>query len=140
MRFYQAVLDTLTAKGFTNEQKQEIKDKLIVVSCYESMVLDSEGEEITNPISDGTHIDNYLRAVILSEIKDGEEIIRRKAIEQLEIDTNGCRIDVTVSVGVTCYHPSTDKKEKSEILAEADNALYNSKNKGRNMISIHNNG
>jgi len=64
----------------------------------------------------------------------------RKAIEQLEIDTNGRRIDVTVSVGVTCYHPSTDKKEKSEILAEADNALYNSKNKGRNMISIHNNG
>jgi len=64
----------------------------------------------------------------------------RKAIEQLEIDTDGCRIDVTVSVGVTCYHPSTDKKEKSEILAEADNALYNSKNKGRNMISIHNNG
>ena len=64
----------------------------------------------------------------------------RKAIEQLEIETKGCRIDVTVSVGVTCYHPTTDKIEKSEILAEADNALYNSKNKGRNMISVHNNG
>jgi diguanylate cyclase (GGDEF)-like protein len=63
----------------------------------------------------------------------------RKAIEQLEIDTNGCSIDVSVSVGVTCYHPSTDKIEKSEIISEADNALYNSKNKGRNMISIHNN-
>ena len=52
----------------------------------------------------------------------------RKAIEQLVIDTKGCRIDVTVSVGVTCYHPSTAKTEKSEILSEADNALYNSKN------------
>jgi diguanylate cyclase (GGDEF)-like protein len=61
----------------------------------------------------------------------------RKAIEQLEIDSKGCRIDVTVSVGVTCYHPTIEKIEKSEILAEADNALYNSKNKGRNMISIH---
>ena len=64
----------------------------------------------------------------------------RKVIEQLEIDTNGCRIDVTVSVGVTCYHPSTAKIAKSEIFTQADNALYNSKNKGRNMISIHNNG
>ena len=52
----------------------------------------------------------------------------RKAIEQLVIDTKGCSIDVTVSVGVTCYHPSTAKTEKSEILSEADNALYNSKN------------
>jgi diguanylate cyclase (GGDEF)-like protein len=64
----------------------------------------------------------------------------RKAVEQMEIDINGCRIDVTVSVGVTCYYPSTDKIEKSKIITEADNALYNSKNKGRNMISIHNSG
>ena len=63
----------------------------------------------------------------------------RKAVEQLEIETNGCRIDVTVSVGVTCYHPSIDTIEKSEILSEADNALYNSKNKGRNMISVSSN-
>jgi len=64
----------------------------------------------------------------------------RKAIEQLEIDTKGCSIDVTASVGVTCYHPTIDKIEKSEFLSEADNALYNSKNKGGNMISIHKNG
>jgi diguanylate cyclase (GGDEF)-like protein len=64
----------------------------------------------------------------------------RKAIEQLEIDSKGWSIDVTVSVGATCYHPTIDKIEKSEIISEADNALYNSKNKGRNMISVHNNG
>jgi diguanylate cyclase (GGDEF)-like protein len=64
----------------------------------------------------------------------------RKAVEQLKIDTDCCRIDVTVSIGVTCYHPTIDKIEKSEFLSEADNALYNSKNKGRNMISIHKNG
>jgi len=64
----------------------------------------------------------------------------RKAVEQLEIDTKCCRIDVTASVGVTCYHPTVDKIEKSEFLSEADNALYNSKNKGRNKISIHKNG
>ena len=46
----------------------------------------------------------------------------RKAVEQLEIDTKGCRIDVTVSVGVTCYHPTTDKIEKSKRISEAENA------------------
>jgi len=64
----------------------------------------------------------------------------RKAIEQLKIDTNGCAIDVTASIGVTSYHPSTDKIKKSKIISEADHALYNSKNNGRNMTSIHNNG
>jgi diguanylate cyclase (GGDEF)-like protein len=61
----------------------------------------------------------------------------RMAVEQLEIDTNCCRIDVTASVGVTCYHPTIDKIEKSEFLSEADSALYHSKNKGGNMICIH---
>jgi diguanylate cyclase (GGDEF)-like protein len=77
-----------------------------------------------------------------TEIKGAAMVAERlrKAIEQLKVDTNGCTIDVTVSVGVTCYNPSTEKIEKSEILSAADNALYNSKNKGRNMISIHNNG
>ena len=64
----------------------------------------------------------------------------RKAVEQLEIDTKCCRIDVTASVGVTCYHPTIDQIEKSEFLSEADNALYHSKNKGGNMICIHKNG
>ncbi len=82
-------------------------------------------------------------AIVLPETEIKGAVIAaerlRKAIEQLEIDTNGCRIDVTASVGVTCSHPTTDERDKSEILSEADNALYNSKNKGRNMISVHNN-
>lgn len=56
----------------------------------------------------------------------------RKAVENLEITTNGLNLDVTISIGVTCYHPLTVKKDKSEIISEADNALYKSKNKGRN--------
>jgi diguanylate cyclase (GGDEF)-like protein len=83
-------------------------------------------------------------AIVLPETELGGAIIvaerLRKAIEQLQIDTNGCRIGVTASVGLTSYHPSTKKIGKSEILSEADIALYNSKNKGRNMTSIYKNG
>ena len=50
----------------------------------------------------------------------------RKAVENLEIATNGLNIDVTINIGVTCYRPLTDKKDKSEIISEADNALYKS--------------
>ena len=82
-------------------------------------------------------------AVVLPETDlSGAAIVAerlRKAVEHLEIVSNGCNIDVTVSVGVTCYHESANKIEKAEIISEADNALYNSKNKGRNIISIHNN-
>ena len=111
------------------------------------VVLKEVSKAIENTIRDSDFAARYGGeefAVLLPETElRGAAILAerlRKAIEQLEIDTNGCRIDVTVSVGVTCYHPSIDKIEKSEIFTQADNALYNSKNKGRNMISIHNNG
>jgi len=111
------------------------------------IVLKEVSKAIENTIRDSDFAARYGGeefAVVLPETElRGAAILAerlRKAIEQLEIDTNGCRVDVTVSVGVTCYHPSTDKIEKSEIFTQADNALYNSKNKGRNMISIHNNG
>ena len=62
----------------------------------------------------------------------------RKAVEHLEIEANGRRIDATISVGATCYHISVGNKNKSEVLTAADSALYNSKNTGRNKISIVN--
>jgi len=111
------------------------------------IVLKEVSKTIENTIRDSDFAARYGGeefAVVLPETElRGAAILAerlRKAIEQLVIDTKGCRIDVTVSVGVTCYHPSTAKIAKSEIFTQADNALYNSKNKGRNMISIHNNG
>ena len=80
-------------------------------------------------------------AVVLPETELGGAAVvaerLRKAIEQLEIEANGCKINVTVSVGVTGYQASTGQIKKSDIISEADNALYNSKNNGRNMISIY---
>jgi diguanylate cyclase (GGDEF)-like protein len=62
----------------------------------------------------------------------------RRAVERLEIVANGQRIKITVSVGVTSYDIALGNKEKSEILAAADKALYNSKGAGRNRISVVN--
>jgi len=79
-------------------------------------------------------------AIILTETNlkgaalAGERI--RKAVEQLEINANGCRLGATISVGVTCYQISAIDKNKSEVLSAADVALYNSKKSGRNKISI----
>ena len=81
-------------------------------------------------------------AVVLpeTELKGGAMVAERirKAVENLEIVTNGLSIDVTISIGVTCHHTLTDKKDKSEIISEADKALYKSKNKGRNKTCVHN--
>ena len=60
----------------------------------------------------------------------------RKAVENLEIEANGCCVDATISVGATCYHISVGDKNKSDLISAADSALYNSKNTGRNKISI----
>ena len=61
----------------------------------------------------------------------------RKTVERLKITANDCVIKATISVGLTCYLVSQGAKEKSEIISEADKALYNSKNNGRNKTSIH---
>jgi diguanylate cyclase (GGDEF)-like protein len=81
-------------------------------------------------------------AIVLPETEiSGAAVVAerlRRAVEGLEILANGRRINTTISVGVTSYSVSQGKKEKSEILAAADHALYNSKNTGRNRISIIN--
>jgi GGDEF domain-containing protein len=53
----------------------------------------------------------------------------RKAAERLKIVANDFFIRTTISVGVTSYLVSSGKKDKSEILSEADKALYCSNNR-----------
>ena len=61
----------------------------------------------------------------------------RKTVELLKITANDLCINATISVGLACNLESQGIKEKSEIISEADSALYNSKNTGRNKISIY---
>ena len=111
------------------------------------IVLEEVSKAIKNTIRDcdvAARYDGEKFAIVLPETDLKGALIGaqrlRMAVEKLEIDTKCCRIDVTASVGVTCYHPTIDKIEKSEFLSEADNALYNFKTKGGNMICIHKNG
>ncbi|NNL76715.1 MAG: GGDEF domain-containing protein [Desulfobacterales bacterium] len=60
----------------------------------------------------------------------------RRAVERQRIDAKGINVGVTISVGAACYQASAGTKEKSEIIASADNALYSSKHTGRNKISV----
>jgi two-component system cell cycle response regulator len=43
-------------------------------------------------------------------------------------------LQVTISCGVTLYTPPTDKRNTTQILTDADTALYEAKNNGRNRI------
>jgi diguanylate cyclase (GGDEF)-like protein len=60
----------------------------------------------------------------------------RQFIEELEIKIDNQVLKVTISLGITSYDPSNGRKEKAEIIESADKALYNSKNTGRNKLSI----
>ena len=60
----------------------------------------------------------------------------RQFIENLEIKIDSQILKVTISLGITSYHPAKEKKTKEELIEAADKALYNSKNTGRNKLSI----
>ena len=46
-------------------------------------------------------------------------------------------LNVTISCGVTLYSPPTDERNSTQLLTDADTALYEAKNDGRNRIVFH---
>lgn len=60
----------------------------------------------------------------------------RKKVEEMQFNLDGKTVKVTISLGVTAYVPVEARKTKAEIIDAADKALYNSKNTGRNKLSI----
>jgi diguanylate cyclase (GGDEF)-like protein len=63
----------------------------------------------------------------------------RKAVEEMEIDSKGSRLKVTVSLGVATFHPS-ERPVAGNILKRADKALYRSKKNGRNRTTLFRTG
>jgi diguanylate cyclase (GGDEF)-like protein len=76
-----------------------------------------------------------------TQLEEAEVVAERlrKTVEGLPITANDRSINVTISVGLTSYIASQGKKEKSDIISEADNALYHAKKNGRNRVSVYSN-
>ncbi len=62
----------------------------------------------------------------------GERI--RALIEELSIDTDGKKLKVTISVGVSFLGEGGEKFDKKALYSQADSALYKAKNSGRNKV------
>ncbi len=58
----------------------------------------------------------------------------RTAVEEMPIDHDACRMQMTVSVGLTMV-PSAADCELDEMIEQADRALYASKRSGRNRVT-----
>jgi two-component system cell cycle response regulator len=60
----------------------------------------------------------------------------RKAVEGHQFVYEGTHIPVTISVGIAVL-PNRDVKDANDLVALADQALYKSKNAGRNRVTIY---
>jgi two-component system cell cycle response regulator len=56
----------------------------------------------------------------------------RQAIADKSFEHKQAVINVTISCGVTLYSPPTDERNSTQLLTDADTALYEAKNTGRN--------
>ncbi len=79
-------------------------------------------------------------AVILPETDEsGLKIFAerlRRSVERMATLIDRKEIQVTISVGGTCYPASAGKTDKKKIIDTADHALYASKNAGRNCVTL----
>ena len=60
----------------------------------------------------------------------------RKAVEEKEFIYDGKRIPVTISIGVASFRQTPEDKV-SRFIKDADEALYFSKEHGRNCVTLH---
>ena len=58
----------------------------------------------------------------------------RASVENTSFSADGKRVASTISIGVSCYSQELD--EEDIILAQADKKLYESKDKGKNTVSL----
>ncbi|MFH1846004.1 MAG: GGDEF domain-containing protein [Candidatus Omnitrophota bacterium] len=61
----------------------------------------------------------------------------KKKIQETPIDIENKTVHVTISMGIASYDGSADYKSEY-LISEADHALYQSKNNGRNLITLYN--
>ncbi|WP_448872058.1 sensor domain-containing diguanylate cyclase [Desulfobulbus propionicus] len=62
----------------------------------------------------------------------------RKTVEGRPFDDGNSTYHVTVSIGVACTQPAQKTFQKNDFINEADEALYEAKNSGRNRVVLFN--
>lgn len=79
-------------------------------------------------------------AIVLPETDiDGARVLAeriRKTVGELEIKADRHAVRVTVSIGLAVYDPAKARRSKAEMIEAADRALYDSKEAGRNRVSV----
>lgn len=75
--------------------------------------------------------------LIRGDEADGYELAERlrRAVEMTDIDLRGQALSVTLSAGVASYPGGA--ADEAELVERADAALYESKRRGRNRVTIH---
>lgn len=101
-----------------------------VAACLKNLVRETDivgrygGEEFGVIVADS---DMQGAAILADRI--------RKAVETLVIEYDDRIIPVTISLGVAGFTPAIDRHET--LIAQADEALYRSKERGRNCYTLH---
>ena len=80
--------------------------------------------------------EEFVFALIGAEVDAAKAVAEklRKEIENIELEVDGKKLDITVSLGVITY---TDEKSLEELIKKADKAMYEAKTTGRNKTVVH---
>ncbi|MFB6226884.1 MAG: diguanylate cyclase [bacterium] len=125
----------------------DIDDFKAVNDCFGhpagDKVIKSVSETMRQSVRDYDAVARYGGEEFLVLLTEGDpkqveritERIRRR-IEEKTVDLESTEIDVTVSLGVTARE-LTEGVDPSDLIQEADEALYLSKNRGKNTVTFY---
>ncbi len=130
-----AIIDIDYFKDINDSYGHQVGDD-ILIQVAESLNNDKRDYDFLARIGGGEFLlwlpnsDMSLAKVVCEHIKNN--------IEKLSL----CKKPITISIGITCYKASTFnqsqiKEKVDELIFEADTALYQAKNSGRNCIKFY---
>ncbi|MBU2063490.1 MAG: sensor domain-containing diguanylate cyclase [Candidatus Omnitrophica bacterium] len=97
------------------------------------------GEEFSVILTDlgsATVDKNYRQEIIKRHMHDAILVAERlrKAVEDVTIEFEDKRLNITISIGIAYYDGADDKVNAEQLVKKADRALYQAKQDGRNRI------
>jgi diguanylate cyclase (GGDEF)-like protein len=148
-------------RSFKNELSNEVKKGMRYKRPFSIMMLDADNLKQIND-QYGHSIGDKLIVTLAQTIQDslrstdvlarygGDEFVAmlpetdeiktievaeriRLSVENTSFSADGDRVSSTLSIGIACY--PTDSDDSEDIINKADQALYESKRKGRNLVS-----